>query len=82
MPRTLLQSVVRQLQRERNQLELELRGITEALRAFGRVYSGKTSSSARVGRRGRRKMSAAARAKIAKAQRARWAKVRAARKAA
>lgn len=38
MPKTLMQSVVSQLQKERMRLEDELRRITAALTAFGMVY--------------------------------------------
>jgi hypothetical protein len=72
MPRTLMQSVVSQLQKERTRLEDELRRITDALKAFGKVYLGEKKSS-----RKKRTISAAGRKRIAAAQRARWAKVRA-----
>ena len=45
MPKTLMQSVVSQLQKERNRLEDELHRVTAALTAFGRVYSGGGKSS-------------------------------------
>ena len=38
MPRTLMQSVVSQLQSERKRLEDELHRVTAALTAFGNVY--------------------------------------------
>jgi len=38
MPKTLMQSVVSQLQKERPRLEDELHRITDALTAFGKVY--------------------------------------------
>jgi hypothetical protein len=74
MPKTLMQSVVSQLQKERTRLEDELHRVTAGLTAFGRTY--------RQGKPGRKKrtMSAAGRKRIAVAQRARWAKVRAAKK--
>lgn len=75
MPKTLMQSVVGQLQKERSRLADELRRVTAALTAFGKVYvNGPTIS------RKRRTMSPAARKKIAAAQRARWAKVKAGKK--
>jgi hypothetical protein len=46
----------------------------------GEVQNGVPGSNAKPSRRGRRKMSAAAKAKIAAAARARWAKVKAAGK--
>ena len=75
MPRTLMQSVVSQLQKERRRLEGELHRVTAALTAFGKDYL-------RAGKSGRNKrtISAAGRKRIAAAQRARWAKVRAAKK--
>jgi len=38
MPNTLMQSVVGQLQKERTRLADELRRVTAALTAFGKVY--------------------------------------------
>ena len=75
MPKTLMQSVVSELQKERKRLEDELHRVTAALTAFGKVYL-------RGGKYGRRKrtISAAGRKRIAAAQRARWAKVKAAKK--
>jgi hypothetical protein len=75
MPKTLMQSVVSQLQKERTRLEGELHRVTAALTAFGKVYL-------RAGKSTRKKttISAAGRKRIAAAQRARWAKVRAAKK--
>jgi hypothetical protein len=75
MPKSLMQSVVSQLQKERRRLETELHRVTAALTAFGKVYlHGKKSS------RKKRTISPAGRKRIAAAQRARWAKVRAAKK--
>ena len=62
-----LTGVVRLLKKEQDRLTRELRGITAALAAFGKVYSNGS---------GPRKLSASARARIAAAQRARWAKAR------
>jgi len=59
--------VVRLLQKEKDRLTKELRGITAALAAFGQTYRNGA---------GTRKLSRAARARIAAAQRARWAKFR------
>jgi hypothetical protein len=70
MPKSFMRSVVSQLQVERERIEEELRGVSAALAAFGKVYSRRKS----VGTR--RTMSAAGRARIAAAQRARWAKVK------
>ena len=67
MPKSLMQSVVSELQKERKRLEDELHRVTAALTAFGKVYL-----------RGRksRTISAAGRKRIAAAQRARWAKIK------
>jgi hypothetical protein len=75
MPKTLMQSVVRQLQKERTRLEDELHRVTAALTAFGKVYM-----RGRKGTRKKRTISAAGRKRIAAAQRARWAKIRAKKK--
>jgi hypothetical protein len=75
MAKTLMQSVVGQLQKERSRLADELRRVTAALTAFGKVYvSGPTAT------RKRRTISAAGRKRIAAAQRARWAKIKAGKK--
>jgi len=75
MPKTLMHSVVSQLQKERMRLADELHRVTAALTAFGKVYvNGPTPT------RKKRTMSVAGRKRIAAAQRARWAKVRAAKK--
>lgn len=70
-----LSGLVKQLKKERDQVENQLSGLNAALQAFAAVYRGK-------GATGKRKMSAKSRAKIAAAQRARWAKVRARKKSA
>jgi len=75
MPKTLMQTVVDQLQTERTRLADELRRVTAALTAFGKVYVNGPAVT-----RKKRTMSAAARKKIAAAQRARWAKVKARKK--
>ncbi|MGO9404715.1 MAG: hypothetical protein ACLPVW_14730 [Terriglobales bacterium] len=79
MAKTLIQSVVKQLQQERSRLEDELHRVTAALTTFGRVFM-QGSKRAPVAIRKKRKISAAGRRRIAAAQRARWAKVRAAKK--
>ena len=75
MPKTLVQSVISELQKERKRLEDELHRVTAALTAFGKVYlrAGKSSQKKRT-------ISAAGRKRIAAAQRARWARLRAAKK--
>jgi hypothetical protein len=79
MAKTLIQSVVKQLQHERARLEEELTRVTAALTTFGKVFlQGNKSRPAPI--RKKRKMSAAGRKRIAAAQRARWAKVRAGKK--
>jgi hypothetical protein len=77
MAKTLVQSVVSQLQKERARLENELRGISAALSAFGKAYL--DGSGIRTTKK-KRTMSAAGRKRIAAAQRKRWAKIRAAKK--
>ncbi len=79
MAKTLIQSVVKQLQQERSRLEDELHRVTAALTTFGRVYM-QGSKRGPVAIRKKRKISAAGRRRIAAAQRARWARVRAAKK--
>jgi signal transduction histidine kinase len=75
MPKSLMQSVVSQLQNERTRLAKELHGVTAALTAFGKVYvNGPTVT------RKKRTISAAGRKRIAAAQRARWAKIKARKK--
>jgi hypothetical protein len=76
MPKTLMQSVVSQLQKERTRLEDELHRITTALVAFGNVYMRGGQSKAAVTTRKRRIISAAGRKRIAAAQRTRWAKIK------
>jgi hypothetical protein len=77
MPKTLMQSVVNELQKERTRLEDELHRVTAALTAFGKVYLRESKSS-----RKKRTISVAGRKRIAAAQRARWAKVKARQKKA
>ncbi len=79
MAKTLVETVVHQLQQERARLEKELHGITAALTTFGKVFvqGGKPKP---VKARRKSTISAAGRKRIAAAQRARWAKVRAAKK--
>ena len=78
MAKSLIQSVVKQLQQERARLEDELHRVTAALTTFGRVYmQGSKHGSAAVPVARKRTISAAGRKRIAAAQRARWAKVRA-----
>jgi hypothetical protein len=79
MPKTLMHSVVNQLQRERTRLEDELRRITAALTAFGKVYIQGTKPKPAATRK-KRTISPAGRKRIAAAQRARWARVRAGKK--
>lgn len=78
MPKTLMQSVVDQLQRERNRLESELHRVTAALTAFGKVYL-QGSKAKPTAMRKKRRISAAGRKRIAAAQKARWAKIKAAK---
>src|ERR1039458_9808486 len=76
MLKTLMQSVVSQLQKERARLEDELHRITTALVAFGNVYSHGSQPKAAVATRKKRTISAAGRRRIAAAQRARWARIK------
>lgn len=69
-----VKSLVKQLKKERDQIEKQLSGLNAAISAFTGVYRGIKPTSKR------RKLSAQVRAKIAAAQRKRWAKVRAAKK--
>jgi len=71
MAKTLMQSVVSQLEQERARLEYELRRVTAALTTFGKVYlQGRKRPT-----RKKRTMSPAGRRRIAAAQRARWARI-------
>jgi len=79
MPKTLMQSVLSELQRERTRLEDELHRVTAALTAFGKVYL-KGSKPRPVATRKKHTISAAGRKRIAAAQKARWARVRAGKK--
>lgn len=65
-----MQSVVAELQKERERLEEQLHRVAAALTAFGNVYM--RGSQPKVGRT----LSAAGRKRIAAAQRARWAKIK------
>jgi hypothetical protein len=76
MPKTLIQSVVKQLELERARLENELHRVTAALTTFGKVFL-QGSKLGPVATRKKRTISAAGRRRIAAAQRARWARVRA-----
>jgi hypothetical protein len=78
MAKTLIETVVNQLQQERARLENELQRVTAALTTFGTTFwhGGKRVPAARK----KRTISAAGRKRIAAAQKARWAKVRAAKK--
>ena len=79
MAKTLIETVVKQLQQERSRLENELYRVTAALTTFGKVYlHGSKAAPAAAPRK--RTISAAGRKRIAAAQKARWARVRAAKK--
>jgi hypothetical protein len=79
MAKTLIQSVVKQLQQERARLEDELHRVTAALSTFGKFFL-QGSKHGPFATRKKRTISVAGRKRIAAAQRARWAKVRAAKK--
>ena len=71
MPKTLTQSVISELQKERKRLEDELHRVAAALTAFGNVYVPGSRPT-----RKKRTISAVGRKRIAAAQKARWAKWR------
>jgi hypothetical protein len=71
MPKTLMQSVISELEKERKRLEDELHRVAAALTAFGNVYLHGSRPT-----RKKRTISAAGRERIAVAQRARWAKIK------
>src|SRR5258708_18737027 len=71
MPKTLMQSVISELQKERKRLEDELHRVAAALTAFGNVYMHGSRPT-----RKKRTISAAGRRRIAAAQRARWARIK------
>ena len=79
MAKTLIQTVVKQLEHERARLEDELTRVTAALSTFGKVFLRGNKRGLGVMRK-KRTISAAGRKRIAAAQRARWAKVRAGKK--
>jgi glutamate-1-semialdehyde aminotransferase len=76
MPKTLMQSVVSELQKERQRLEDQLHRVTAALTAFGKVYMYGSRLKGAIATRKTRTISAAGRKRIAAAQRARWAKIK------
>jgi hypothetical protein len=78
MAKTLIQTVVQELDRERIRLETELHKVSAALTAFGRAYLGGAKPGRARGKQ--RTISAGGRKRIAAAQRARWAKLRARQK--
>ena len=71
MPKTLMQSVVSELQKERKRLADELHRVAAALTAFGNAYVHGSRPT-----RKKRTISVAGRKRIAAAQRARWAKIK------
>ena len=79
MAKTLVETVVKQLEQERSRLQKEIARVTSALTAFGKVYLQASKPAARAVRK-KRTISAAGRKRIAEAQRARWARVKAAAK--
>jgi|SRR5208337_677983 len=76
MPRTLMQSVISELQKERKRLEDQLHRVSAALNAFGNVYMHGSQPKAAGATRKSRTISAAGRKRIAAAQRARWATIK------
>src|SRR5258707_9936918 len=71
MPKTLMQSVISELQKERKRLEDELHRVAAAMSAFGKVHLHGSRTT-----RKKRTISVAGRKRIAAAQRARWAKIK------
>jgi hypothetical protein len=63
--------LLKQLKKERDQVQKQLSGLNAAIAAFAGVYAGTKPA------RKKRAISAAGRKRIAAAQRARWAKVKA-----
>jgi hypothetical protein len=63
--------LLKQLKKERDQVQKQLSGLNAAIAAFAGVYAGTKPA------RKKRTISAAGRKRIAAAQRARWAKVKA-----
>jgi hypothetical protein len=76
-----LRQLVKQLRNERDRARKELERLEAALVALENVGARDFRKVARKVRRGRRKLSAAARRRIARAQRARWAAIRKAKAA-
>jgi len=68
--------LLKQLKKERNQVQKQLSGLNAAISAFAGVYTGTKLT------RKKRTISVAGRKRIAAAQRARWAKVKAGKKKA
>ena len=68
--------LLKQLKKERDQVQKQLWGFNAAISAFAGVYARTTPT------RKKRTLSAAGRKRIAAAQRARWAKVKAGKKKA
>jgi hypothetical protein len=66
-----ISTIVKQLKKERDNVERQLSGLNAALAAFVGVYAGSKPA------RKKGTMSSAGRKRIAAAQRARWAKIRA-----
>jgi hypothetical protein len=80
MAKTLINTVIQQLQQERARLQNELHRVSAALTTFGKVYVQGTKPRTTKTTGGKRRISAAGRKRIAAAQKARWAKVRASKK--
>ena len=75
-----LTKVVRQLQKERERMQVEMGCLNAALAALGSLGDLAGAPKGLRVTEGRRTMSVAARKRIAAAQRARWAKWKAARR--
>ncbi len=76
MPKTLMQSVVSQLQKERKRLEDELHRITTALVAFGNVYMHGSQPKASAATRKSEPFRLRDARELRPAQRARWARIK------
>ena len=68
MPKTLIQSVVSELQREQKRLEDELHRVTAALTAFGKVYLRGRNPSRTISAAGRKRIAARSTGAVGKDQ--------------
>jgi hypothetical protein len=71
-----LGEMLKQLQRERPQNQLQLERLNEAIAVFEKLVGTNSQQELRKNSKGTRKFSAAARRRMSRAQKARWAKLR------